>query len=135
MTAFAPGDRVFGVNADRFGANAEYVAVRHNAPIAHTPESLTDAEAASLSDGFVLALTCLTWGKVSKGQRVLIYGASGSIGSASVQLARHLGAEVTAVCPTHAVDSVRSLGPDHVIDYQRDDFTAENNAYDIVLDA
>ncbi len=135
VSAFSVGDRVFGVNADRFGANAEYVCVRETAPIARTPECLSDVEAASMSDGFVLAFTCLTWGKVGKGQRVLIYGTSGSIGSASVQLAKHLGAEVTAVCPTHAVETVGSLGPDHVIDYQREDFTAKKDAYDIVLDA
>ncbi len=135
VTRFAPGDRVFGVNADRFGANAQYLAVAEDAPIALTPESLSDEEAAAVSDGFVLAWTCLTWGKVSAGQRLLLYGASGSIGTAGVQLAKHLGAEVTAVCPTPALETVRSLGADRVIDYLTEDFTAEKNAYDVVFDA
>jgi NADPH:quinone reductase-like Zn-dependent oxidoreductase len=135
VTGFAVGDEVFGVNADRFGAHAEMVCVREDAPLALKPASMSFAEAASVCDGAILALTCLRWTRVGDGQRVLVYGASGSIGTAAVQLAKVLGAEVTAVCSTPNVELVRSLGADEVIDYTREDFVRPRDAYDVVLDA
>lgn len=135
VTEFVVGDEVFGVNADRFGAHAELVCVRQDAPLAHKPTSMTFDEAAAVGDGVVLALTCLRWARVEKGQRILVYGASGSIGTAAVQLAKHLGAGVTAVCNTRNVEVVRSLGADEVIDYTSEDFVRDGDAYDVVLDA
>jgi NADPH:quinone reductase-like Zn-dependent oxidoreductase len=122
VSELAVGDEVFGVNADRFGAHAELVCVRQSATIARKPDTMTFDEAATVCDGAILALTCLRWARVAKGQRILVYGASGSIGTAGVQLAKHLGAEVTAVCGTKGVEVVRSLGANEVIDYTRDDF-------------
>jgi NADPH:quinone reductase-like Zn-dependent oxidoreductase len=134
-TSFEVGDRVFGVNAMRFGTQAEFVCVRESAPIATMPDGLGFEEAAAIGDGFVLARSCLQGGHLDKGQKVLIYGASGSIGSAAVQLAKSMGAEVTAVCDTKAIDVVRSLGADEVVDYTKEDFTVGRGGYDIVFDA
>jgi NADPH:quinone reductase-like Zn-dependent oxidoreductase len=135
VTEFAVGDEVFGVNADRFGAHAELVRVRQRAPLAPKPNGLSFEEAAAVSDGAILALTCLRWAKVGAGQRIAVYGASGSIGTAAVQLAEHLGAHVTAVCNTRNVDVVRSLGADEVVDYEQEDFTAAGADYDVIIDA
>jgi NADPH:quinone reductase-like Zn-dependent oxidoreductase len=135
VSELAVGDEVFGVNADRFGAHAELVCVRQSATIARKPDTMTFDEAATVCDGAILALTCLRWARVAKGQRILVYGASGSIGTAGVQLAKHLGAEVTAVCGTKGVEVVRSLGANEVIDYTRDDFVRAGDEYDVVFDA
>ena len=135
VTEFVVGDEVFGVNADRFGAHAELVCVRQDAPLAHKPTSMTFDEAAAVGDGVVLALTCLRWARVAKGQRILVYGASGSIGTAAVQLAKPFEADVTAVCNTSNVDIVRSLGAHEVIDYTSEDFVRDGDSYDVVLDA
>jgi NADPH:quinone reductase-like Zn-dependent oxidoreductase len=135
VTRFAVGDQVHGVNSDRFGAHAELVAVRETAPIGPKPANMSFDEAAAVCDGAILALTCLRSTKVGEGQRIVVYGASGSIGTATVQLAKHLGAHVTAVCNTENVEIVGSLGADEVIDYTRDDFTANQEAYDVVVDA
>jgi NADPH:quinone reductase-like Zn-dependent oxidoreductase len=89
VTGFAVGDEVFGVNADRFGAHAEYLCVRESAPIAAKPSGMSFEEAAAVCDGAILAMTCLAWPDLRAGQRILIYGASGSIGTAGVQLAKH----------------------------------------------
>ena len=135
VTTFSPGDEVFGVNADRYGAHAELVCVREQGPLAHKPPGASFEEAAAVCDGFVLAHTCLRWGKVTAGQRVMVYGASGSIGTAGVQLAKHLGAVVTAVCSTKDVALVRSLGADEVLDYTAEPFVRPGDAYDVVFDA
>lgn len=135
VTQFAVGDEVFGVNSDRFGAHAEYLCVRERAPIAVKPPGLSFQDAAAVSDGFILARTLTRWTRVTPGKRVLVYGASGSIGTSAVQVAKHLSAEVTAVCDTRHVDLVRSLGADRVVDYTREDFTRHGKTYDIVLDA
>ena len=132
---FAPGERVFGVNADRFGAHAEFVCVRERAPIAKLPSRNTFDEGAAVCDGAILALTCLRWARLRRGQRILVHGASGSIGTAAVQLARHMGAHVTAVCGTGGVETVSSLGAERVIDYTREDFTAIGETFDVVFDA
>jgi NADPH:quinone reductase-like Zn-dependent oxidoreductase len=132
VTEFAVGDRVFGL---RSGANAELVCVREQGALASIPEGMSFGDAAALPDGACIANACLTAAGVHEGQSVVVYGATGSIGTAGVQLAKALGAEVTAVCDTLRVDLVRSLGADEVVDYTREDFTAGGASYDIVFDA
>jgi NADPH:quinone reductase-like Zn-dependent oxidoreductase len=135
VTQFARGDEVFGVNAWRFGAHAEFACMRERGPLAPKPAGLSFEEAAAVCDGAALALGCLRAASVRPGRSILIYGASGSIGTAAVQLASYLGADVTAVCSTDNVELVRSLGADHVIDYTRADFRQNGEAYDVVFDA
>lgn len=135
VTELAVGDRVFGVDQRTFGANAEYKTVRERDPITTMPAGLSFAEAASVPDGFVLGRACLTAAGVVAGTRLMIYGASGSIGTAAVQLALHLGAEVTAVCDTAGLDVVRSLGPGRVVDYTQEPFLEPGVRYDVILDA
>jgi NADPH:quinone reductase-like Zn-dependent oxidoreductase len=130
---FAAGDRVFGVKG--FGANAEFVCVRESASVAHMPGGLTFEEAAAVCDGVCMALSCLRRADLSKRPSVLVYGASGSIGTAAVQLLKHFEIDVTAVCNTRTVELVRSLGADEVIDYEQDDFTKNGKTYDVILDA
>jgi NADPH:quinone reductase-like Zn-dependent oxidoreductase len=133
VTEFRPGDRVFGVTG--FGAHAEFVCIRESAPLAHMPAGTTFEEAAALCDGAALALACLRKAGTRERQRVVVYGATGAVGTAGVQLAKHLGAEVTAVSNTKNVELVRSLGADEVVDYLREDFTKNGNTYDVVFDA
>jgi NADPH:quinone reductase-like Zn-dependent oxidoreductase len=135
VTEFEVGDQVFGVNPWRFGTHAEYVCVRESAPLAHKPDALSFEEAAAVCDGVILALMSLRPAELRKGKRILVYGASGSIGTAAVQLARYFDADVTAVCDTRNVETVRSLGADTVIDYTREDFTSNGQTYDVILDA
>jgi NADPH:quinone reductase-like Zn-dependent oxidoreductase len=132
---FQVGDRVFGVKG--FGANAEFVCVRESAPVAHMPAGMTFEEAAAVCDGVCMALPCLRKREadIRKGRSVLVYGASGSVGTAAVQLLKHFGADVTAVCNTKNVELVRSLGADEVIDYEQSDFTKNGKTYDVILDA
>jgi NADPH:quinone reductase-like Zn-dependent oxidoreductase len=129
---FAVGDRVFGVHS---GAHAELVCVRESGALAHMPADMTFAEAAAVCDGAALALACLRKAGDLVGRSVLVYGASGSVGTAAVQLAKHYGGQVTAVCNTKNVGLVRSLGADEVIDYLQDDFTTNGKTYDVVFDA
>jgi NADPH:quinone reductase-like Zn-dependent oxidoreductase len=133
VTEFATGDHVFGVKGA--GANAEFVCIRENGAVALKPAALTFEEAAAVCDGACSALSCLRQAGVREEQQIVVYGASGSIGSAAVQLAKHLGAHVTAVCNTKNVELVRSLGADEVVDYQREDFTRTGRTYDLVFDA
>jgi NADPH:quinone reductase-like Zn-dependent oxidoreductase len=131
---FNVGDEVFG--RTWFGPHAEYATVRADRLVAHKPANVTFEEAAATPDGALNALACLRGAGVGAGMDVLVFGASGSIGTAAVQLARHLGAHVTAVCRTQNVELVRSLGADEVLDYTRgDDFTKNRGAYDVVIDA
>jgi NADPH:quinone reductase-like Zn-dependent oxidoreductase len=132
VTEFRPGDRVFGL---RQGANAEFLCVREGGAVAHMPAGMTFDEAAAVGDGALTALTFLRRAEVRPGERIVVYGASGSIGTAAVQLARHFGAHVTAVCNTKNVGLVRSLGPDEVVDYLAEDFTRSGETYDVVFDA
>jgi NADPH:quinone reductase-like Zn-dependent oxidoreductase len=132
---FKVGDEVFGVNADEFGVHAEYVCVREGAPLAHKPAGSTFEEAAAVSDGLILGLMLVRAAGVEEERRILVYGASGSIGTAVVQLAKHVGADVTAVCNTKNVEIVSSLGADRVIDYTREDFTENGETYDAIVDA
>jgi NADPH:quinone reductase-like Zn-dependent oxidoreductase len=129
---FAVGDRVFGVKS---GAHAEFVCVRESAPIAHMPTGMTFEEAAAVADGALSALSGLRKTEPREGRRILVYGASGSIGTATVQLAKHFGAHVTAVCDTRNVELVKTLGADEVIDYLREDFTKNGQTYDVIFDA
>jgi NADPH:quinone reductase-like Zn-dependent oxidoreductase len=135
VTEFAAGDRVFGNSGFRFGAHAEYIAMPESARIADMPAGSSFEEAAAVSDGFLNAWWCLRLPDLKKGQKVLIYGASGAIGTAGVQLARYIGADVTAVCNTKNVEIVRSLGADRVIDYTKEDFTKNGEMYDVIFDA
>jgi len=135
VTGFKPGDAVFGIKAWKFGAHAEYVCMREGASLAHKPAGASFEEAAAVCDGVILALMGLRRADIRKGRSILIYGASGSIGTAAVQLSRYYDADVTAVCATKNLELMRSLGADHVIDYTRDDFTANGQAYDVIFDA
>jgi len=135
VTGFKPGDAVFGIKAWTFGAHAEYVCMREGASLAHKPAGASFEEAAAVCDGVILALMGLRRADIRKGRSILIYGASGSIGTAAVQLSRYYDADVTAVCATKNLELMRSLGADHVIDYTRDDFTANGQAYDVIFDA
>ena len=132
---FAVGDRVFGsTSAFRSGAHAEFICLPESAPLAIMPPGMTFEDAAGVCDGAILALMCLEAVNVRE-QRVLVYGASGSIGTAAVQLAKHFGAHVTAVCGTKNVELMRELGADSVIDYTEEDFTRSGETYDVILDA
>ena len=133
VTEFRVGDEVFGVKG--FGAHAEFACVREGGALAHKPAGMTFDEAAAVCDGAILALTFLRTADLRKGQKILIYGASGSIGTAAVQLARHFEAEVTAVCGTKNLELVQSLGADRVVDYTQEDFTKNGATYDVILDA
>ncbi len=132
VTDFAVGDRVFGI---RTGANAEYVCVAESGAIARIPETVTNEEAAAVADGALSAMSLLQQAAVAKGDHVLVHGASGSIGVGAVQVAKHLGTRVTAVCNTSNVELVWSLGADSVIDYLTTDFTENGETYDLVFDA
>ena len=134
VTAFAVGDEVFGTTGG-FGAHAELLCLRESAPIAHKPAGLGFEEAAAVCDGAILALNPLRPAGLRPGRRLLVYGASGSIGTAGVQLGKHFGAHVTAVCDTKHVELVESLGADEVVDYTQEDFTTNGKRYDVILDA
>jgi NADPH:quinone reductase-like Zn-dependent oxidoreductase len=133
VTQFEVGDRVFGIT--NFGANAEFVRLKESSSLARMPAGLPFEEAAAILDGAFQGLAALRRGNVGEGTQLLVYGASGSCGTAAVQLGRHLGAHVTAVCNTKNVDVVRSLGADEVIDYTKDDFAKNGKTYDVILDA
>ena len=133
VNEFAVGDDVFGVTG--FGAHAEYVCLDESAPVAHKPAALTFEQAAAVCDGASLALACLRNADLRRGRSILIYGASGSVGTAGVQLARYFDADVTAVCNTKNLELVKSLGADRVVDYTQEDFTKNGETYDVIFDA
>lgn len=135
VTGFKPGDRVFGYNDARFGAHAQYMIMRQDDPVVHMPEHLTYQDAAPICEGAHYALCDIRAAKVSAGQHVLVYGATGAIGSAAVQLLKEAGAWVTAVCATPHVELIKGLGADEVVDYTRQDYTATDLRYDWVFDA
>ena len=135
VTSFQVGDRVFGYNEGPFGAHAEYVVIRDLDRLATMPTNLTYEEAAPGTEGSHYALGLITVAKIQSGQDVLVYGATGAIGSAAVQLLKSLGARVTAACDTKNVELVKGLGADRVVDYTTRDFTADDRGYDVVLDA
>jgi NADPH:quinone reductase-like Zn-dependent oxidoreductase len=134
VTRFTPGDRVFGLSTFRFGAHAEYICLKETASIAIMPANMSFEEAASVCDGMMLAMPVMKRMDFGKPQRILINGASGSIGVASVQMAKHYGATVTAVCRTEHFELMKSLGADMVIDYTKEDFTRHGESYDVVWD-
>ncbi|RIH64452.1 NAD(P)-dependent alcohol dehydrogenase [Mariniphaga sediminis] len=135
VKTFKPGDRVFGETTLGFSTNAEYVTIPENGVILPMPDSMPYAEGATFGDGHVTSFNFLKEiAKIKPGQKVLINGASGSLGTAAVQLAKYFGAEVTGVSSTRNVGLVKSLGADHVIDYTKKDFTKVKETYDVVYD-
>ena len=135
VTKFKVGDEVFGMDGFRVGAYAEKVCWPQSTQLALKPAGLTFEEAAALPYGALIASHFMRRLDIHEGQSVLIYGASGAIGTAAVQLARHRGAHVTGVCSTANLEMVRSLGAEAVIDYTRDDFTQTGERYDVIFDA
>lgn len=135
VSSFLVGDLVFGYNDTCFGAHAQYMVMAADGPITTKPESMTFQEAAPICEGAHYALCDIRAAKIESGQKVLINGATGAIGSAAVQLARYFGAEVTAVCHTNYVGLVKSLGANVVIDYTKEDFTKLTQSFDLVFDA
>jgi NADPH:quinone reductase-like Zn-dependent oxidoreductase len=134
VKTFKPGDPVFGLSTFKFGTHAEYVCIAETRSITAKPSNMSYNEAAAVCDGAFLAYSNIKRIDFKSTPKILINGASGSIGTASVQLARHFGGEITAVCNTKNLELVRSLGADHVIDYTVDDFTQSGKQYDVVLD-
>lgn len=135
VTTFAVDDEVVGYNESTFGGHAEYMVTPAGGMITHLPANLGYEDAAPMTEGSHYALRNLRDAGVTTGHRVFVVGATGAIGSAAVQLAKHLGAEVTATCATPHIDLVRSLGASTVIDYTKEDITAGGAAYDLVFDA
>ena len=134
VTGFKPGDRVFGMTGMSMGTYAEYVCVAENSPISLIPPQITFSEAASIPFGATTSLYFLQKVNIQKGQSILIYGASGAVGTAAIQLAKHFGAEVTAVCSASNKELVMGIGADHHIDYTLEDFTLKDKQYDIIFE-
>lgn len=134
VTRFAPGDAVYGARGDKFGAHAEFACVPEEGLIARKPAAMTFEEAGTVFVGAACALYFLRRADVRPGERVLVHGASGSLGVFAVQLAKHFGARVSAVCSGQNLDLVRSLGADDAIDYTSQDFTASGPVHDVIVD-
>jgi NADPH:quinone reductase-like Zn-dependent oxidoreductase len=135
VTQFKPGNQVYAFTAFRFGAYAEYKCLPEKAILARKPSNLTHEQAAAIPYGGLLALYFLRQANIESRRHVLVYGASGAIGTTAVQLAKHFGAEVTGVCSAANVDLVKSLGADTVIDYTKEDFTQNGARYDLIFNA
>ena len=135
VTEFKVGDRVFGLTGFGFGCHAEYRCMRQSGRLAHIPEGMTFEKAAPMCDGALNALWCLRLADLETRRKVLIYGASGAIGTAGVQLARHFKTDVTAVCSTKNLELAKSIGAGQVIDYTKEDFTKNGETYDVIFDA
>lgn len=134
VTRCRPGDRVVASRGFKFGCHAEYVAVAEGKAIVKIPDSLSYQDAVSVLFGGSTSLLFFKKGKLAAGETILINGASGAVGTMAAQLAKHLGAEVTAVCSGANAELVKSLGADHVIDYMKEDFTSNGQRYDVVMD-
>lgn len=134
VTRFKPGDQVFGYLGPNMGAYAEYLCMSETGMVAIKPANLSYAAAAAVPYGAIMATSLLRHGNLQPGHNVLINGASGAIGSAALQLARHYGAQVTGVCGAPSVEYVKALGADRVIDYRQEDFTKNGETYDLIVD-
>lgn len=135
VTSFKKGDKVFGFNDKTCGGHGEYLTIAEADAVTHMPDNLSFEEAAAITEGAHYALVDIRAAKVERGQNVLVNGATGAIGSAAVQLLKHFGAKVTAVCNTKNVGLVKSLGADTVIDYQTQDFTKADVTFEFIFDA
>ncbi len=135
VTTFKKGDKVFGFNDKTCGGHGEYLTIAETDAVINMPDNLSFEEAASLTEGAHYALVDIRAAKVERGQNILVYGATGAIGTAAVQLLKHFGAIVTAVCNTKNVELLKTLGADTVIDYQTQDFTKTENKFEFIFDA
>ena len=135
VKTFKQGDQVFGLSTGKFGAHAEYICIPEKGSVAIKPIPMSYEEAAAVCDGLMLAMTYIRKINFQKSKKILINGASGSIGSACVQLAKYYGADITAVCNTKNIELVKLLGAERVIDYTKDDFTKDEEIFDVVIDA
>lgn len=135
VKTFKPGDQVFGLSTAKFGTHAEYICLPESASIATMPPNISYPEAAAVCDGLMLGMNLVRKIDFANAPKILVNGATGSIGSACVQLASHYGADVTAVCKAKDFELVKSLGASRVIDYTTEDFTKNGQLYDVVLDA
>ena len=135
VKAFKQGDQVFGLSISNFGTHAEYICIPEEASITIKPANMSYDEAAAVCDGAYLAMSIIRKIDFKNVKKILINGASGSIGSAGVQLAKYYGARITAVCNTKNIELVKSLGADEVMDYTKEDFTENGQIYDVVFDA
>lgn len=135
VTKFKVGDQVFAASLESFGAYAEYKCLHEDGPVTLKPSKISYEEAAAIPIGARTALFFLRKANVTRGQRVLVYGASGSVGTYAIQIAKHFGAYVTGVCSTGNLDLVKSLGADEVLDYTKEDFSEIDGTYDVIFEA